>query len=494
MVQAVAAAGPSSQANSLLFVGDSLTYVNDLDRQVAALARAADSVAGRWRSLKVERSVQGGAPLRVLWKKTDARAKIASGKYDTVVLQEDLPETSVEAFQEYARRFVEHAKPVGATTILLMTWPYKRLDWIWTEGIAKAHWELAAQLGVRVAPAALAWARVQKDHPDIRLYDDDEEHPSLCGTYLTAAVLFATLWNQSPEGLKHTGSGSLKKVATILHQVAWDVVQSCRLEFGDAYTVGPQTQPAPASEEGKGAGEAAKAQEEKTNGEEKERPTSPVKRGGDQSPRGSPSATSRAAHVAAMFEQRCASPTASPGGTPSPRACQAAEMIARARGLRSDSPSSAGRGSPMRQPMSREALVAAVFEELDADKDGFLNSAECRVFEDFMGFHGDADDYAMEFAALCAELGSTVDAGIPLDGFGTLANVGTNAGLICTECTSLELRGLLAVRREGNGSSSRRTRLGEELPASQAAVVAAASARAREVQFVSSARLGGDGL
>ena len=84
------AAGPAPKR--LLFVGDSLTYVNDLDQQVAALARA----AGFGEGLVVDRCVRGGAPLKKLFTKTKAKQVIkgdapADGghhaPWDAVVLQ-----------------------------------------------------------------------------------------------------------------------------------------------------------------------------------------------------------------------------------------------------------------------------------------------------------------------------------------------------------------------------------------------------------------------
>ena len=76
----------------LLFVGDSLTYVNDLDQRVAALGRAAGFAEG----LVVDRVVKGGAPLKKLFTKTKAKQVIkgdvpADGghcaPWDAVVLQ-----------------------------------------------------------------------------------------------------------------------------------------------------------------------------------------------------------------------------------------------------------------------------------------------------------------------------------------------------------------------------------------------------------------------
>ena len=50
-----------------------------------------------------------------------------------------------------------------------------------------------------VIPAGLSFARVVKERPDLELYQADKRHPSLIGTYLAAATVYATLTGLSPE-------------------------------------------------------------------------------------------------------------------------------------------------------------------------------------------------------------------------------------------------------------------------------------------------------
>jgi len=209
-------------ASKLLFVGDSLTYVNDLDQQVQLFGQFAHQRA----HVVVERRVEGGAPLKTLWTKTDAKAMIASGRYDVVVLQEDLPETDLASFHKYARMFHEVISRSGAETVLLAAWPYERLNWIDGAGIIEAHRDAAERLGARVAPVALAWRIAVERRPNCRLLRKDREHPSLRGTYLAAATVFATVWNQSPVGLPHDMGGNVSSEdAEFLQEVAWDAVQ-----------------------------------------------------------------------------------------------------------------------------------------------------------------------------------------------------------------------------------------------------------------------------
>jgi hypothetical protein len=208
-----------------LFVGDSLTYVNNLEKRVAALARTAGVS-----ELVVEREVKGGAPLKVLWQKTKAEQIIASGgPWDVVVIQEDLPETDLETFQEFADKFHSASLCAGSKTVLLSCAGYERLGWITTEGIAEAHDTASARLGCAVAHAGRAWLRAKQARPELELYSADKEHPSFAGTVLSAAVVFSSLWGSpAPEG---TGSNALppewgltREDITFLHQIAWESV------------------------------------------------------------------------------------------------------------------------------------------------------------------------------------------------------------------------------------------------------------------------------
>jgi len=93
-------------------------------------------------------------------------------------------------------------------------------------------------------------------------------------------------------------------------------------------------------------------------------------------------------------------------------------------------------------PPDREALIAEIFSCLDIDGDGCLNSSEFWPFEEFMGFQGNADRYADEFAILCEELQCCIQAGIELSSFTRLVDGGTEAGLTCTDCSDADLQEL----------------------------------------------------
>src|SRR5215471_21515992 len=95
---AVAPAAP----RSVLFIGDSFTYAHDgIYTHLVKLAGSARPPL----VVSADKSVFGGAFLHRLWDRQEPARMISTGQYDVVVLQEDIPETTVADFREYARMF-----------------------------------------------------------------------------------------------------------------------------------------------------------------------------------------------------------------------------------------------------------------------------------------------------------------------------------------------------------------------------------------------------
>lgn len=192
-------ADTTKEPTRVLFIGNSFTFWGGgLQKQLEALSKSMDPPLG----FRAKSVVRGGASLEVMWKRTKAREEIASGKYDVVILQEDIPETTVESFGEYSRKFVETIRAAGARPILFMAWDYQRLDWISMKEIAAAHRQVAKALEVEVAPVGLAWKQSQKLRPKLDMYSGDREHPSAAGMTLSLLVIEATISKTDPQTRK----------------------------------------------------------------------------------------------------------------------------------------------------------------------------------------------------------------------------------------------------------------------------------------------------
>jgi hypothetical protein len=100
----------------LLFVGNSLTYINDVPALVAEIGRA------NRRPILVEQVVAPDRSLEDHWYQGDARRAIARGGWDVVVLQQGpsaLPESRALLI-DCVRRFDREIKKAGAATALYM--------------------------------------------------------------------------------------------------------------------------------------------------------------------------------------------------------------------------------------------------------------------------------------------------------------------------------------------------------------------------------------
>ena len=221
-----AGAGAQPAPTRVLFIGNSLTFWND--GIWAHLERLASLPESSSPAVTTGRSVFPGAFFKSLWERPEPRAAIRSRRYDVVVLQEDLPETRVEDFRDHARRFVAEVRQAGARPILLMAWAYPRLGWITMTEIARAHRAAAAELKVEVAPVGLAWQRAMQQRSTLNLYAPDREHPSIFGTYLATAVVYATVLGKDPSPMTYRPAGISSDDAAFLRRVAWESTQAVR--------------------------------------------------------------------------------------------------------------------------------------------------------------------------------------------------------------------------------------------------------------------------
>lgn len=181
----------------VLFIGNSLTYENELPALVAALADSAGVGP-----LATEAVVAGGYSLEDHWGQGDARRAIARGGWTVVVLQQG-PSSLVSSrvnLIEYARRFATEIRAVGARPALYMVWPESvRLDAF--DGVSQSYSAAATAVDGLLFPAGEAWRAAWRRDPNLPLYGPDGFHPSPMGSYLAALVMFGQLHQRSPVGL-----------------------------------------------------------------------------------------------------------------------------------------------------------------------------------------------------------------------------------------------------------------------------------------------------
>ncbi len=192
---------------SILFIGNSYTYFNNVPEMVAALM-----AEGAGCHVQTRMIAPGGAQLRKQWADDHTRAALTERKWDYVILQEQSTlgrdyyvdgnprVVGDELFAPAAALWSKAARDAGAQPVFYLTWSRKATPEDQT-ALNHAYFRAARQAGAPVAPAGIAWQLVRRERPDLELYWKDGSHPSPAGSYLAACAIYATLLHRDPSGL-----------------------------------------------------------------------------------------------------------------------------------------------------------------------------------------------------------------------------------------------------------------------------------------------------
>lgn len=216
----------------VLFIGNSLTYVNDLPVIVQGLADAA-----KGDSLWIAVWASPNAALIDHWNGGGARASIESGSWDFVVLQQgpSAAELNRDTLRLATQLFAPSITFSGAKAVLFSVWPTsdRRQDF---ERSSESYRLAAQDVGGIYAPVSQAWLKAWEKDPTLPLYSSDGLHPTIIGSYLAALVIYAKITDKSPVGIPATlklRNGSTLDVpqadATLLQQAAWEAVTAANL-------------------------------------------------------------------------------------------------------------------------------------------------------------------------------------------------------------------------------------------------------------------------
>lgn len=189
---------PGSADLSLLFIGNSLTYTNDLPGIVERLLEEHGGIA----DVYTESVSLPNFGLQDHWEGlSNARDRIRSGGWDYVVMQQGPSATTGRpSLLEYSQRFTVEIVSAGGRPAMYMVWPSAQRSFDF-DGVSDSYRTAAAQIGGRLFPAGEAWRAAWARDSSLSLYGSDGFHPSLLGTYLAAVVIFEQLTDRDPASL-----------------------------------------------------------------------------------------------------------------------------------------------------------------------------------------------------------------------------------------------------------------------------------------------------
>lgn len=201
----VHSAGKKKGTVSVLFLGNSYTYVNDLPGVVEAMAKTGKS------KLKTQSYTAGGAALIQFWEGSEhakARERVKQGCFDYVVLQDQsvTPCSAPQWTLKFGGKWAQLAHYGKSKPVFFLTWAHKTPDGRAFDGrmqdeLTAVYRRVAQENDALLAPVGEAWRQWYQLHPTDSLHAEDGSHPNALGTYLAGCVFYAVLTKESAVGL-----------------------------------------------------------------------------------------------------------------------------------------------------------------------------------------------------------------------------------------------------------------------------------------------------
>lgn len=183
---------PAPEALSILFVGNSLTYTNDLPAMVAALLED-----GGHGPVDVRASAYPNYGLQDHWFTPVTRDAIAAGGWDYVALQQGPSATEGRpSLLEYSDLFAAEIRAAGAEIALYMVWPSSARSFDF-DGVSDSYATAASNVDGVLFPAGEAWRAAWSEDSSLSLYGGDGFHPSVLGSFLAALTVYQRITEAS---------------------------------------------------------------------------------------------------------------------------------------------------------------------------------------------------------------------------------------------------------------------------------------------------------
>ena len=184
----------------ILFVGNSLTYTNDLPSTVASLAESAGDTVR-----VMTMAAPGVALIDHLNGATQAVSAIKLGGWDYVVLQQGPTPAGIcrDSLVLWAQAFDTLVRANGAVPAFFMAWPSNTSSTTFDASRISFEDAAIATSGVFL-PVGEAWRAAWELNPALPLYGDDGFHPTPVGTFLSALEIYERLSGRDVRTLPKT--------------------------------------------------------------------------------------------------------------------------------------------------------------------------------------------------------------------------------------------------------------------------------------------------
>ncbi len=239
-----------AEKRRVLFIGNSYTYTNDLPNTLKQLALSLND------TLEVDSYALGGATFNNLANSPNTLAKLQIGNWDYVILQGQSQEPAFSPAQvandtyPYAKQLdsLVHVYNPCAETIFFMTWGRKNGDAAncaayppictfegMQQRLRESYMEMTQDNNATCSPVGVAWKNVRTQFPAIELYNPDESHPAVNGTYLAACTFYSSIYQKSTVGASYVPIGmnatDASNIQTVVSSTVLDSLETWQ-QFG----------------------------------------------------------------------------------------------------------------------------------------------------------------------------------------------------------------------------------------------------------------------
>ncbi|WP_273288936.1 SGNH/GDSL hydrolase family protein [Winogradskyella sp.] len=175
----------------ILFVGNSLTYTNNLPKLVETSAKE--------KGITIETKMIAFPNYALIdhWNDRSVQKEIETKQYDFVIVQQgpSSKDFGKDILINYGKKYNDLSKENGAQLCYFMVWPsltyYKTFD-----GVIKNHREASRLNNAILLPVGEVWKAYFDTTENFDYYSNDGFHPSLKGSQKAAEVIVNYLFNK----------------------------------------------------------------------------------------------------------------------------------------------------------------------------------------------------------------------------------------------------------------------------------------------------------
>lgn len=179
----------SDSKTNILFIGNSLTYTNDLPALVKEEAKK------NGKMVKTKMIAYPNYGLEDHWNDGKVQKLIKKNKYNFVIIQQGPSSQKYgrTSLLEFGKALQNICDPSNTKLVYFMVWPSRQYYQTF-DGVIKNHTDAAEKNKALLCPVGKIWKTYIDKTNDFSYYSIDGFHPSLKGSKVAAKVIVKTLF------------------------------------------------------------------------------------------------------------------------------------------------------------------------------------------------------------------------------------------------------------------------------------------------------------